>query len=338
MIKETRGVYSEKDKPLRLATVELKQQLADDEVLVNIHSAPINPSDISFAGGAAFMKVRPTFVGFEASGFVCAAGQAVESQALKGRRVAIFPSNDPDCLGSWGEFTVIKARHVYPLLDSVSYEDGASSIINPLTAQGLMNQVRDAGHTSIVAGAAASALGKMLIRLCKKYGMKIVCLVRKAGYVEELRQLGADHVVVTSAEDYHSQLDQAFAAAKPTAYLDPVAGAEGSFVVSKLPPNSLTIIYGTLAKEAYTLAPGDILFGQKIITGFNLNARVSSQKHGPAIVAEGFQNIADGLMQTSVVQRFEIGEFEAAIAYWHEHPTGQGKVLLFNKNFREASI
>ena len=338
MIKETRGVVVNKGEEVAFKALELKNELADDEVLVNIHSAPIHPADVYFSQGMPFPKTLPTFVGFEGSGLVIAAGKGDKAQALQGKRVGILPFSDAPALGSWGEHSIMRERYVYPLPDNVTYEDGASSLVNPFTAQGLINMCRLAGHTSFVAGAASSAVGRMLVALSQRYGMKIICLVRKAGYVDELKQLGADHVVVTSAEDYHTQLDLAFAAAKPTAYLDPVAGSEGSFVVSRLPANSLTVIYGTLAQEAYSLAPGDILFGQKIITGFNLNARVSNPKTGPAIVAEGFQNIADGLMATSVAARFELAEFEAAIKYWREHAAGQGKVLLFNKHFTEASV
>lgn len=336
MIKETRGVVVNKGEEVAFKAIELKGELADDEVLVNIHSAPIHPADVYFAQGMPFPKALPTFVGFEGSGLVVAAGQGEKAQALQGKRVGILPFSDAPALGSWGEHSIMRERYVYPLPDNVTYQDGAASMVNPFTAQGLINMCRLAGHTSVVAGAASSAVGRMLVGLAKKYGMKIVCLVRKAAYVEELKQLGADHVVVTSAEDYHTQLDQAFAAAKPTAFLDPVAGAEGSFVVSKLPAASLTVIYGTLDQSAYTLSPGDILFGQKIITGFMLNRKVHDEKEGPTMVADAFENLKAGILKTNVIKTFHLDQFKLALDFWKSNSAGEGKILLVNNNFKET--
>ena len=335
MIKETRGVVVNKGEEVAFKALELKNELADDEVLVNIHSAPIHPADVYFSQGMPFPKTLPTFVGFEGSGLVIAAGKGDKAQALQGKRVGILPFSDAPALGSWGEHSIMRERYVYPLPDNVTYEDGASSLVNPFTAQGLINMCRLAGHTSFVAGAASSAVGRMLVALSQRYGMKIICLVRKAGYVDELKQLGADHVVVTSAEDYHTQLDLAFAAAKPTAYLDPVAGSEGSFVVSKLPPASLAVIYGTLDQSAYTLSPGDILFGQKIITGFMLNRKVHDEKEGPALIAEAFENLKAGILKTKVIKRFNLDQFKEAIDFWKANSAGEGKILLVNNNFKE---
>ena len=335
MIKETRGVVVNKGEEVAFKALELKNELADDEVLVNIHSAPIHPADVYFSQGMPFPKALPTFVGFEGSGLVIAAGKGDKAQALQGKRVGILPFSDAPALGSWGEHSIMRERYVYPLPDNVTYEDGASSLVNPFTAQGLINMCRLAGHTSFVAGAASSAVGRMLVALSQRYGMKIICLVRKAGYVDELKQLGADHVVVTSAEDYHTQLDLAFAAAKPTAYLDPVAGSEGSFVVSKLPPASLAVIYGTLDQSAYTLSPGDILFGQKIITGFMLNRKVHDEKEGPAMIADAFENLKAGILKTKVIKRFNLDQFKEAIDFWKANSAGEGKILLVNNNFKE---
>ena len=333
MVKESRGVLASEGKELSLTTVDLKQDLADDEVLVNVHSAPVNPSDINFVSGSALVKKLPTFVGFEGSGFVVSSGKGEKASSLLNKRVAIFPSADPDCLGSWGEYTIMKVNLVFPLADGISYEQGACALINPLTAQGLINRVREGGHKALVSGAASSALGKMLIGLCKKYGIRIVCLVRKQEYVKQLLELGADQVLVSTDTDFYDQLAKSIQQFNTTAYLDPVTGTEGAKIVSMLPAGSLTIIYGGLSKEPYVLSPGDILFSQKSVTGFMLNRTLSDETTGPSVIKEGFENILEGTLVTHISKRFELEDYSQAIKYWKENPASDGKVLIYNKNF-----
>lgn len=95
-------------------------EIGADQVLVKIHSAAINPSDVMFCQGLySAEKSRPCVPGFEGSGVIVAGGSSVKSQALNGKNVCFFASGK-DTKGSWGEYTVISNDSVFPLPETLS--------------------------------------------------------------------------------------------------------------------------------------------------------------------------------------------------------------------------
>lgn len=332
-IESIRGVVIDHNNSLTLATLE-NRALLEEEVLVNIYAAPINPSDVNFCSNSApYAKQIPNFAGFEGSGLVVSAGSGTRAQSLLGKKVALFGMPLARAYGTWAEYSIIDSANVYPVEDSIGLEKAASAIVNPMTAQALILDVLDAGHKAVVLGASSSSLGKMLVALCRKYELRSVCLVRRKEYVQSLRDLGADYVLDTSDPNFKTEVAQVLKDAAVTAYLDPVTGPEGAFISGLLPANSLTIIYGRLSKEEYTLDPRDILSREKTVVGFILGLHLAHPTKGPRILSEGFSNIKHGFLSATVVQRFELKDFQAAISHVKSNPASDGKVLLFNENF-----
>ena len=62
----------------------------------------------------------------------------------------------------------------------------ANSYVNPLTVVGLQDQCEKDGHKAYVQTAAASSLGKMLIRHCLKKGVQLINVVRREEQVKAL--------------------------------------------------------------------------------------------------------------------------------------------------------
>ena len=60
------------------------------------------------------------------------------------------------------------------LLDDVSSLEGASVFVNPLTVLGFIHTTKQEGHKAIVHNAAASQLGRMLVKQCKEEGIPLV--------------------------------------------------------------------------------------------------------------------------------------------------------------------
>ena len=125
--------------------------------------------------------------GFEASGIVVAASGGIYARSLVGRRVACRAPNDRD--GTWAEYMACPAATCVPLRKQVSLEEGASLFVNPLTAWAFLDVIRKENAPAIVITAAASAVGKMLSRLCRRHGIGVIHIVRKPDAVETLRAL-----------------------------------------------------------------------------------------------------------------------------------------------------
>src|SRR5512141_3290872 len=91
------------------------------QVLVRIAAAPINPSDLGFAGGSyGFQKPFPVVPGFEGSGTVVAAGSGLLPRLWLGRRVMC--SAAPTSGGTWAQYLVTSAASCFPLARTLSFE------------------------------------------------------------------------------------------------------------------------------------------------------------------------------------------------------------------------
>ncbi|WP_176597659.1 MULTISPECIES: zinc-binding dehydrogenase [Sphingobium] len=232
-------------------TVELAEETLPapqgDEVLVRLEAAPINPSDLGLLFASAdvenahYAKGRivaqmpdaarralaarvgqPMAIGNEGAGTVIAAGEAPEAQALLGKRVALIGG------GMFAEYRLLGASGCMALPDDVTAEQGASAFVNPLTALGFVETMKRGGHRAIVHTAAASNLGQMLVRVAQEDGIPLVNIVRNEAQVAVLKDLGAEHVLDSSRDDFPAQLLAAIAATGATIAFDAIGG--GSMV------------------------------------------------------------------------------------------------------------
>jgi len=111
------------------------------------------------------------------------------------------------------------------LPDGVAVDEGAASLfVNPLTVVGFVHTMREEGHKAIVHTAAASQLGRMLVRHCKEEGVPLVNIVRKEEGVATLKALGAEYVVNSSAPTFKEDLLAAVKATGATLAFDATGG------------------------------------------------------------------------------------------------------------------
>lgn len=225
---------------LTIDEVDLGDSLVDDEVIVRVDAAPVNPTDIflllSMAdlskatrdGGAVVAPVpagvvkafpgridQPQTVGSEGAGTVIAAGAA--SHALVGKIVAING-------GTFATHRKLRAAALRPLPEGRTAEEGASSFVNPMTALSFVETMRAEKHTAIVHTAAASNLGQMLVKICAADNVPLVNIVRRPAHVAQLRELGAQHVLDSSAPTFAQDLVAAIAATGATLAFDAIGG------------------------------------------------------------------------------------------------------------------
>src|SRR3972149_3926246 len=153
-------------------------------VLVRVAASPINPSDLMFIRGLyGFKKALPVVPGFEGSGTVVVAGGGLIARLLAGRRVACAAASPELRDGTWAEYMVTAARLAVPLRRDTDLEQAAMMLVNPLSAWALVDIARRAGHRAVVQTAAASALGRMVVRLAGRFGLAVINIVRRVEQV-----------------------------------------------------------------------------------------------------------------------------------------------------------
>ena len=216
----------------------------ENQVLVKMKAAPINPSDLAILTGAADFEnadyspgkavanMPEPFntgskarhgqrlpAGNEGAGTVVAAGEGEMAQALVGQRVACVPGT------AFSQYAIADATMCLPLGDH-SAEEGASSFVNPMTALGFVENAKADGQGAILHTVGASNLGQMLNRICQEDGIALVNIVRKAEQAELLKSQGAEWVVNSSDDDFMDQLRKAIDATGAFYGFDPIGGGQ----------------------------------------------------------------------------------------------------------------
>lgn len=243
---------------------------APGQVLVKIAASPINPADIAFTSGRyGVRRSLPTVPGWEGSGVVVAAGDGLLPRLLLGRRVACAALDGED--GAWAEYMISAPQRCIPLRASITDQQGAMMLVNPLTAWAMIDLARRGGHRAIVQTAAAGALGRMLFRLGQAFGLQMVNIVRRQEQVELLRALGAGHVLSPHQPDFDERLKELCHQLNVTLALDAVAGELTGRLLQALPRRAEVMVYGSLSNAACQVNAGQLIFKQQRVRGFWLN-------------------------------------------------------------------
>ena len=125
---------------------------------------------------------------------------------LVGKRVAVVAPSG--FTGTYGQYVVVSSQEVLPIPSEVSFESGAMSFVNPLTAMVMLDKVKGAGVKAIVHTAAASSLGRMMNKLFATEKVAIINVVRRDEQVELLKKEGAKYVLNSETETFEKDLER----------------------------------------------------------------------------------------------------------------------------------
>jgi NADPH:quinone reductase len=295
------------------------------QVLIRMAASPINPSDLGFLKGSyGFQRPFPIVPGFEGSGTVIAAGPGLLPRLLLGRRVACSAASG----GAWAEYLVTSASSCFPLSKNLSLEQGATLIVNPMTALAFFDIARRDKHAALVSNAAASALGRMILRLGQAYHMPIIHIVRRQAQVELLRSLGGEYILNSHDPDFLDRLRALSRQLKATLILDPVAGEQTQQLLAAAPNGSTALVYGSLSGSRIEITPGASSTDDKRVAGFYLPDWMA-KKNVLQVLMDGWrvQRLAATELQTILQRRIPLSAAMQAIELYQANPTA-GKVLL----------
>jgi NADPH2:quinone reductase len=298
-----------------------------NQVLVRMAAAPVHPADLGFLRGRyGVRRELPTVPGWEGSGTVVATGGGLTSRFLLGRRVACAATNRND--GTWAEYMLTSPTRCFPLRSHITDEQGATMIVNPLTAWALMNQARRNGHRAAVQTAAASALGRMLLRLGQRFEMPMVHVVRRQEQVDLLHSLGAEHVLSTHEPDFDNQLRELCRQLNVTQAFDAVAGEMTGQLLGAMPPGAQVTVYGTLSGSACQANPRSFIFKKQRVDGFWI-VNWSPRFGLPGLLYTGWQvqKLLDNELKTEVQARLPLEEVSRGLEMYQQGMT-KGKILF----------
>jgi NADPH:quinone reductase-like Zn-dependent oxidoreductase len=297
------------------------------EVLVRMIASPVNPSDLMYIEGRYGLQPKqwPATPGFEGLGVVEANGGGLLGMLRKGKRVAVLNGG----IGNWSEYTVTTARQVIPVPADIPDDQAATFFVNPATALGMTRYVLQVPQGEwLLQSAAGSALGKMVIRLGKKFGFRTVNTVRRREQVDELKKLGADLVLCEADGPIDVQVRQHIPGGVKFA-MDPVGGTVAASVIRSLADGGRCLLFGSLAAETIEIDPRFLISGNKRVEGFWLGewAKRQSVIKMLRLIREVRGLMREGVLSSDIAKTYPLDQVRDAVAE-AARPGKPGKVLL----------
>src|SRR5213592_4152889 len=309
---------------LQLRDIE-KPMPAENEVLVHVRAASVNPVDGHEIRGGWLMrpmsgmrKPKNTRFGTDFAGVVEAVG----------KNVADFKAGDEvfgAAKGAVADYIRVKAdRGIVTKPGNVTFEQAGSVAIAGLTAlQGL----RDKGHIQagqkVLINGASGGVGTFAVQIAKAFGAEVtgVCSTRN---VDLVRSIGADRVIDYTKEDF-TKTDQRY---------DMIYDLVGNHSFSErrniLKPNGICVLAGVGGAGLHPGMWGRVLGNFK--TAFQ--SKFTSQKFVTYIakLTKDDLNVLRDLMQSGKVapvidRTYKVSETQAAVRYLEEGHA-HGKVVI----------
>ena len=304
------------------------ETLGPQDVRIQIEAAPVHIADLKFMSGELpFYKKLPGTPGMEGIGRVIECGNNAQ-QLTQHDRVFL-----PVRVGEKGAFrteVVLRDDQVVRAPDG----DAAQLSLVPIngtTAFTILNAMTPlkAGDL-LLQNAANSNCGRYIITLAKSMGIGTINIVRRPELVDELKGLGADHVLL-DGDDIASRVHDIKSGRPLTFALDAVAGQAIQRIADCVSDSALILSYGMLSGEPCTIRPETLFFRDLTLKGFltfiYFDALPKAKRDEmwekiPAL-------IADGHLNAKIAATYSLEELPQALE--HAGRTGgdrDGKIII----------
>ena len=181
-------------------------ELRDDDVLVRVHAAGVNPLDSKIRSGEfkLILPYRlPLILGNDVAGVVTQVGPRVR-RFKPGDEVYARPHHDR--IGTFAEFISMNEGDVAIKPKTLTMEEAASVPLTGLTAwQALIERANLQKGQKVLIHAGSGGVGTFAIQLAKHVGATVATTTSTAN-VDLVRRLGADVVVDYKKDDFEKVL------------------------------------------------------------------------------------------------------------------------------------
>ena len=295
--------------------------VGDDDVLVRVRAASVNPYDWHFMRGEPrFMRLRfglrrpkDPRLGIDVAGVVEAVGPRVTGFAVGDE---VFGR----CDGAFAELTAVDAGRLVHKPASVSFAQAAAASAAAYTAlQGLRDGGRiEPGHKVLVNGA-SGGVGTFAVQIAKAFGADVTA-VTSTKNLDLVASIGAAHVIDYTAEDFTTQ-DTRYDVVLDAIGNHPLRACRG--VVA---PGGRYVMVG--GRSGRWLAPAGraIAIRAMSLTGGPQLVSVNAH-HDPDDMRMLRDMLADGILVPVIDRTFPLARVPEALAYV-EKGHARGKVII----------
>ena len=294
---------------------------ADEEVLIRIRAASVNPLDWRLMIGKpaiirlVFMRRKKKFKrpGVDFAGTIEAVGGAV-TQFKPGD--AVYGS----CRGAFAEYAIAPQSAVAMKPANMTFEQAAAV---PMTGYTALQALRDTGRLrsgqKVLINGAAGGIGSIAVQIAKSFGAEVtgVCSPKS---VDMVRSIGADRVIDYTRDDFTRSGDQY------DLIIDIVGNRSLSAFRRALKPHGVYVAVGG-PQGSWVAFLGRLL-------AIPIRSRLSSRKLRIMMAKRSQEdlNLLRELMEAGKVtpvidRRYQLGEIRDAFRYMQEGHA-RGKVVV----------
>jgi NADPH:quinone reductase-like Zn-dependent oxidoreductase len=177
--------------------------IGDDEVLLRVHAAGVNPLDAFLLTGTPYL-IRLVF-GLRGPKQKTRGADVAGTVAAVGANVTRFAPGDEvfgEAAGSFAEYARAKPDQLAPKPTRLTFAQAAAVPIAAVTAlRALRDHAKLQPGQHLLVNGAAGGIGTFAVQLAKAYGAEVTGVCGPHN-VELVRSIGADHVVDYTAEDF----------------------------------------------------------------------------------------------------------------------------------------
>jgi NADPH:quinone reductase-like Zn-dependent oxidoreductase len=216
--------------------------VGEGDVLVKIHAAGINPSDIKNVLGRFPYTTLPRIPGRDFSGVVIEGPSEWKGKAVWGSGKGVGFTRD----GAHAEYLAFPVTGLSLKPDSLSFTEAAAVGVPYITAMEALDRSGVKKNTRFLVIGAAGAVGSAAIALATQRGAKILAAVRKPAQQAALQAQGIDSILLTDEASLAGDVEKYFAGGA-----DSVFDTTGFWLAGAV---SALHLYGTVAVIAAPFA------------------------------------------------------------------------------------
>jgi len=260
--------------------------------------------------GALLTAVDGWRPGWDLAGTVVA---AAEGQPPAGTRVVGWVNG-----GAWAERVCVRADHLAPIPDDLSYEIASTLPVAGLTAAGVLSIAGSILGKHVAITGAAGGVGRFAVQLASLAGAHVTAVVGSPERGEGLRELGADDVVLRlepEGEPFDFVVESA-------------GGASLAAALARVSHDGTVVTFGNSSNEPTTFdARSFYRRGAPVMVGYFVTHELLRGKTGSSQLAALASLVAEGRLRSEVDLQVPWADANVAIAALLERRV-RGKAVL----------
>lgn len=191
--------------PREVAVPELT---ADDQVLVRLRAAGVNPVDTKIRARGPLTASLPAVLGCDGAGVVAVAGSAV-THVAEGDAVWFCHGGLGGPAGNYAEYAVVPGHVARPKPRAFGFVHAAAAPLVLITAwEALFDRALAGPGKVVLIHGGAGGVGHVAIQLAKHAGARVITTVGGRDRAEFVCGLGADEVIYYKEQDFVAEVNR----------------------------------------------------------------------------------------------------------------------------------